>query len=83
MTRVEIERGLGDGSLVKGAAERTAEGDGDKPPPGHLLLPGDVDKVVPMPKGREVVGWLVVGPGYRLSAKVTRWRVPVVAVGRA
>ena len=68
---------------MKGVTERTAEGGGDKPPPGHLLLPGDVDTVVPMPTGREVVGWLVVGPGYRWSAATTRWRVPVVGVGRA
>ncbi len=32
MTRVEIEPGLGDGTLVKGITERTAEGGGDWPP---------------------------------------------------
>jgi hypothetical protein len=36
MTRVEIERGLGDGTLVKGVTERTAEGDGDKAATGAL-----------------------------------------------
>ncbi len=63
------------------ATERTAERDGDKPPPVHLLLPGDLARVWPLPRGREVVDWLVVGPGYRSSDQPTRWRVPVVAVG--
>lgn len=78
-----MERGLGDGTLVRGVTIRKAEGAGLAPPQGRLLLPDEVDKVRPAIHGREVLGYLVVGQGETWSAATTRWRVPVVAVGRA
>src|SRR4051794_27092966 len=83
MTREQVEHGLGDGTLVRGVTERKAEGTRGAPSQGQLLLPEDVDKVWPAVTKREVVGYLVVGKVDAWSAAVTRWRAPVVAVGRA
>ncbi len=77
------ERGLGDGTLVRGVTVRQAEGPGIAPAAGSLLLPDEVEKVWPAVRSREVLGYLVVGRGETWSTATTRWRCLVVAVGRA
>jgi hypothetical protein len=61
MTRQEVEAGLTDGSLVRGVTRRYAHGTGEPPTQGALLLPDQADRVAPPVRGREVLGWLVVG----------------------
>jgi hypothetical protein len=52
------------------------------PAQGDLLLPEEVDSVIPPVKGREVVAWLVTGEATRAIVAEIRWGVPVVGVAR-
>jgi hypothetical protein len=52
------------------------------PAQGDLLLPEEVDSVIPPVKGREVVAWLVTGEATRAIVAEIRWGVPVVEVAQ-
>jgi hypothetical protein len=82
MTREEIEAELADGTLVRGATQRWAHGTGEVPAQGALLLPEQVERVAPPVRGREVLGWLVVGEESHSIAAQIHWSAPVVGVAR-